>query len=251
MAEGMTCSMSAQADELMATLARRMGAWRVWLLRMGVDDVAAAMGAAVGMPVELERVLGGSPMRVRDLRARSRETWGRVLYVIDSSLLTTALCAPCKLGAPACVESLDLTLGRKGSGLVVVGVGRKYRWRDELSAALDGLATTAGHAPRLWEPALVSGRLEGLDARVRAASDVAQEVATFLSCHPRVSLVRYPGLRDDPSYEAAASNLHDGFGPFVDYLPAGASAWRRLSCLGEDCAPDVAEVVRALEGELR
>ena len=248
--EGMTCSMSAQADELLAAFARRMGAWRVWLLRMDMEDLLRGMGGAAGVPVEVGHALGGTPLCVPDLRLRSRETWGDALFVVDISLATTALCAPIQLGAPACVESLDTMLGQEGSGLVVAGVGRKCRWREALASALDGLATSPGHAPRLWEPALVSARLEGLDERMRAASDVAQEVATYLSCHPRVSMVRYPGLREDPSYENAASDLHHGFGPFVDYLAKGGHEWRRLSCLGADGARDVAEMVGLLEKEM-
>ena len=250
-APGMTCSMSAQADEVLAAYARRMGAWRVWLLRMDVEDLLREMGEAAGVPVEVGPALGGLPLCVPDLRSRSRETWGKALFVVDASLATSALCAPIKLGAPVCVESLDMTLGREGTGLVVVGVGRKCRWRAGVSECLDGLAATREHAPRLWDPALVAGRLDGLDERVRAASDVAQEVATYLSCHPRVAAVRYPGLRVDPSYENAASDLHHGFGPLVDYRAHGAGEWRRLSCLGPDGPRDVAEVVLGLEEELR
>ena len=56
-------------------------------------------------------------------------------------------------------------------------------------------------------------------------SDVAQVVACYLSAHPRVALVRYPGLRTDPLYQRASCVLERGFGPLVAWRdPSGV--WR-------------------------
>lgn len=242
--------MSAQADELLATFARRLGAWRAWMLRADADEVRDLVGAASGAPSRSVEVLGGTPVRVVDVRAVARECGRDTMLVADSSRATSALCATCKLGANVCIESLDGTLGREGSGLLVVGVARYCPGRADVAAALDGLASQSAHAPRLWEPALISGRLEGLDERMRAASDLAQEMASFMACHPLVSLVRYPGLREDPSYEAAASNLHNGFGTLVDYLPRGSGEWRRLDCLGHEGPLPLGDLVMRLEREL-
>lgn len=81
-------------------------------------------------------------------------------------------------------------------------------------------------------------------ARYRAASDVAQVVANYLRCHPRVEEVRYPGLKGDPSFAVAARTLVGGFGPWVDYRSDGT--WHRVTCEPED--PKVA--VMRLEREL-
>lgn len=60
--------------------------------------------------------------------------------------------------------------------------------------------------------------------RWRALSDSAQVVANYLACHPLVEAVRYPGLKTDPDFSRAASELVGGFGPRVAYLAAGE--WR-------------------------
>ena len=60
--------------------------------------------------------------------------------------------------------------------------------------------------------------------RWRALSDSAQVVANYLACHPLVEAVRYPGLKTDPDFPRAASELVGGFGPRVAYLAAGE--WR-------------------------
>ena len=80
--------------------------------------------------------------------------------------------------------------------------------------------------------------------RWRLVSDVAQVVANYLRCHPRVEAVRYPGLKDDPLFDEAARTLVGGFGPHVAYRVAGE--WRRL-----DCGPvDAKELVLQLERSL-
>ena len=242
--------MSAQADELLATFARRLGAWRVWLLRANADEVRSLVAGVAGVSSRFVEVLGGMPVHVVDVRAVARECGRDTLLVVDSSQATSALCATCKLGANVCIESLDGTLGQEGTGLLVVGVARYCPGRADVAAKLNEFASQGAHTPRLWEPALVSGRLEGLDERMRAASDLAQEMASFLACHPLVSLVRYPGLREDASYEAAASNLHNGFGTLVDYLPRGTGDWHRMNCLGHEGPLPLDDLVARVEQEL-
>ena len=72
--------------------------------------------------------------------------------------------------------------------------------------------------------------------RWKAISDVAQVAANYLRCHPRVEAVRYPGLKQDASFEVAARTLTGGFGPLVDYRLHGDEAWQRVS-LAADTDP--------------
>jgi O-acetylhomoserine (thiol)-lyase len=46
-------------------------------------------------------------------------------------------------------------------------------------------------------------------------SENALKVAEFLKNHGKVSWVRYPGLKDDPSYSVASKYLKRGFGGMV------------------------------------
>lgn len=70
----------------------------------------------------------------------------------------------------------------------------------------------------------------------RARSDVAQAVACYLACHPRVAAVRYPGLTSDAAYQEASSTLRCGFGPWVDVRLADAEkdAWLRVDVTNGD-----------------
>ena len=60
--------------------------------------------------------------------------------------------------------------------------------------------------------------------RWRVLSDAAQVAASYLTCHPRVEAVRYPGLKSDPDFPRAANELVGGFGPRAAFRVAGE--WR-------------------------
>ena len=59
----------------------------------------------------------------------------------------------------------------------------------------------------------------------RQVSDEAQTVANYLIRHPRVSEVRYPGLKSDPLYVQASCTLQRGFGPYVALRLFQESDW--------------------------
>ena len=57
--------------------------------------------------------------------------------------------------------------------------------------------------------------VETLPLRVARHVENSQKVAEFLKKHPKVAWVRYPGLKDDPSYSIASKYLKKGFGGVV------------------------------------
>ena len=73
---------------------------------------------------------------------------------------------------------------------------------------------------------------------------VAQVVANYLVCHPRVEAVRYPGLKSDPDFPRAANTLVGGVGPRVAYQVAGE--WRLWEADGRDARDQVMELENLL-----
>lgn len=90
---------------------------------------------------------------------------------------------------------------------------------------LGPLLPAGGGGPSLI--ALAALRRETDAAAWRRVSDVAQTCAKYLSCHPAVLAVRYPGLTTDASYHEASCTLEGGFGPLVDVCLARDGAWLR------------------------
>lgn len=82
--------------------------------------------------------------------------------------------------------------------------------------------------------------------RWRSLSDAAQVVACYLACHPKVSQVRYPGLKSDPAFGQAANTLRSGFGPRVAFRVAGEKCWRLWEADGRGAREQVMELEDAL-----
>ena len=60
-------------------------------------------------------------------------------------------------------------------------------------------------------------------------SENALRVAEYLKKHPKVSWVRYPGLKDDPAYKTASKYLKKGFGGMVVFgIKGGFEAGKKF-----------------------
>jgi O-acetylhomoserine (thiol)-lyase len=62
---------------------------------------------------------------------------------------------------------------------------------------------------------------ETLSLRVERHAENSLKVAEYLSKHPKVAWVRYPGLKNDPSYKTASKYLKKGFGGVVVFGAKG------------------------------
>jgi O-acetylhomoserine (thiol)-lyase len=71
--------------------------------------------------------------------------------------------------------------------------------------------------------------LETLSLRVERHVQNAQAVAEYLEKHPRVSWVKYPGLRSHPDYERAQKYLPKGSGSILGFgIQGGAQAGQKF-----------------------
>lgn len=217
--EGRGGSVEEALREACRTFARVLGGRsRAWVVAApGVADVASRLGLD---PDAVVAPLGGVPLGMTDVRvlARRRDATAadeRRPLALDVSLTSALGCPAGRLGADVALASLDRVVQRRGCGMVMVGLRREaLQGRNgcgRLADAVADLPAPGGDAVRE-----LSRGMADYDRRRRKANDNAQVVAAYLRCHPAVCEVRYPGLTDDPSYEAGAANLEDGFGPLVD-----------------------------------
>jgi O-acetylhomoserine (thiol)-lyase len=63
--------------------------------------------------------------------------------------------------------------------------------------------------------------IETLPFRMNRHVENAAKVAEYLSSHPKVDWVRFPGLKSDPSYTTATKYLKNGFGGMVVFGAKG------------------------------
>ena len=95
------------------------------------------------------------------------------------------------------------------------------RQAGALTDRLRSLQTHAGAVPSPFDCWLVLRGIRTLPWRMRGHCSNALEVAKFLSAHPSVEKVHYPGLPADPGYAAASKQMSAGGGMLSFVVPGG------------------------------
>jgi cystathionine beta-lyase/cystathionine gamma-synthase len=132
--------------------------------------------------------------------------------VVDNTFATPYLQQPLLLGADAVVHSATKYLGGHSD---VVG-GCLVANDQEMLDRLKFLQNAVGAVPGPLDCFLVLRGLKTLALRMDAHSRNAQRVAEFLSTHPKVRQVYYPGLPSHPGHEVAKRQMR-GFSGMVSF----------------------------------
>jgi len=132
--------------------------------------------------------------------------------VVDNTFATPYLQRPLELDADVVVHSVTKYLGGH-SDLVM---GAIVTSDDALAERLTFLQNAVGAVPGPMDAYLALRGLKTLAVRMRAHCDGARAIAEFLTTHPRVAKVHYPGLPDHPGHQVAARQMVD-FGGMVSF----------------------------------
>ncbi len=209
----------------------------------------AAFDRAIGPKTRLVylETIGNPALDVADIPAIAAVAKKHHLpLVVDGTFTTPYLLKAIELGADIVVNSLTKWLGGHGSAIggIVTDAGT-FDWSDpkfELFTQPDknyhGLRWAFDLPPELRSTAFALRNrtvplrnigaclspdnawiflqgLESLHVRMPLHCSNALAVAEFLSKHPKVAWVRYPGLPSDPTYATASKLLTKGFGGMV------------------------------------
>jgi O-acetylhomoserine (thiol)-lyase len=179
--------------------------------------------------------------------------------VVDSTFTTPYLLRPIEHGADIVVHSLTKWLGGHGTGIggIVVDSGKfdwtsgKFPLMSEPDASYHGLRYAHDLGPLapiayIFRMRLVPLRnlgacispdnawmflqgIETLPLRMQRHCENAMAVADYLSQHPAVEWLRYPGLPSDRAHAVASKYLKNGFGAMVVFgIKGGAEAGKKF-----------------------
>lgn len=202
--------------------------------------------------------IGNPLLNVPDLEALAQIAHAAgIPLVVDNTFATPYLCRPGAWGADLVVHSATKWLGGHGTSLggIVVDTGN-FPWEEskfpELTtpdpAYRGGLNYGAEFGREAYLAKLKSRYLrdlgpclspfnaflillgvETLPLRMERHSKNALEVAQFLSTHPQVSWVSYPGLPSSPTYRWARKYLVSGAGGMVGFgIKGGLAAGKKF-----------------------
>lgn len=138
------------------------------------------------------------------------------LLAVDNTFASPYLQQPLALGADVVVHSTTKYLGGHsdvvGGALVTadVGLGEELRFHQNAMGAVN--------SP--FDAWLTLRGIKTLGVRMDRHCDNAERIAQYLSGHPAVAQVIYPGLPEHPGYEIAAKQMRR-FGGMISFRAAG------------------------------
>lgn len=208
-------------------ISRVLGPWGVTLSVVDMADIDAVAAAVAAHPPRVLWIETPSNplLRIVDIAALSRIGHDAgAIVVVDNTFATPALQRPLAHGADVVVHSTTKYLGGHSD---VVG-GAVVLADDTHAEAVGFLQFAAGAVSGPLDAWLTSRGIKTLDVRMQRHSDNGQAVAEYLSTHPAVTRVFYPGLPGHPGHARAARQM-TGFGGIVSVELASGDAARRFA----------------------
>jgi len=138
------------------------------------------------------------------------------LLIVDNTFATPYLQKPISLGADAVVHSATKYLGGHSD---VVG-GFVATNNENLVEHLSFTQNAVGAVPSPFDCYLVLRGIKTLAVRMDRHCENAKAVVNFLSQHPKVKQVFYPGLEDHKGHAIAKNQMKD-FGGMVSFTISG------------------------------
>ena len=163
-------------------------------------------------------------MQLTDIAAVSALAHGCGAEVsVDNTFLSPALQSPLALGADIVMHSTTKFLNGHSDGLGGVLIGTKPEHKDRyilMQKALGGILSP-------FECFLVLRGIKTLPLRMKQHDENGRAVAEFLSTHPKVDKIFYPGLASHPQHDLAVRQQR-GFGSMMTLELASQDAVGRF-----------------------
>ncbi len=156
-------------------------------------------------------------MNIIDIQAVSKLAKKHaILLAVDNTFATPYLQQPLDLGADIVMHSATKYLG--GHSDVVVGA---LIVKDkELADRLYFIQNASGAVCGPMDSFLVLRGIKTLHVRMQRHCENGKAVATFLSKHPKIEKVYWPGFEDHPNHKIAKAQMKD-FGGMVSFVTKG------------------------------
>jgi len=153
---------------------------------------------------------------VDELSKIAKEFNKDILVVVDNTFLSPYNFKPLEHGADICVESCTKYI----NGHSDVVMGAVITKSNELYEKMHDFQMFMGAVPGAFDCFLCLRGLKTLSLRMERHNYNGFEVAKFLSKHPNVEKVMYPGLETDP-YHSIAKKNYKGCGAVVSFILKG------------------------------
>ena len=145
------------------------------------------------------------------------------LVLVDNTFASPYLQQPLLHGADLVLHSATKYLGGHSDVVGGIVVGRD----EDLRQRLAFVQNSAGAVPGPFDCWLVLRGLKTLALRMAKHSESGLVIARWLSDHPAVAEVIYPGLESHPGHAVAARQMRGGYAGMISFLPVDGTAQAR------------------------
>ncbi len=143
-----------------------------------------------------------------------------LLSLVDGTFASPWIQRPLELGIDLVLHSATKYIGGHSDvvgGVVVAG-------SPELAERLGYLQNATGGISSPFDCFLMHRGLKTLGVRMQRHCESAAELAEWLSRHPRVEQVNYPGLKSHSQHELAARQMSGRFGGMISLVVRGGAS---------------------------
>jgi cystathionine beta-lyase/cystathionine gamma-synthase len=210
------------SHRLMAQVYARLGLTFTFVDMRDLEATAAAITPATRL---LFCETPTNPMMfLTDLRAAGDLAQAHgLLFVVDNTFATPVFQRPLTFGADVVLHSTTKYLNGHSDmvgGLLVTS-------REDVAEKLGFLQNAAGAVPGPMDCWLALRGTKTLPLRMRRHDESGRRIAAWLTEHPRVRQVYYPGLPSHPQYELACRQMA-GFGGMIAFEVGDVAYARRI-----------------------
>jgi methionine-gamma-lyase len=169
-------------------------------------------------------------LEVVDLQAAAEiaHTYG-AWAVVDNTFSTPYCMRPLTMGFDVVVHSTTKYL--TGHGLVIGGavISTQLDFFEPKTNQLFLVSKLLGGSPSPFDAWLANIGLKTFELRMQRHFENAMQLAHWLTKHPKITRVNYPGLESHPGHALAKSQMHNGFGGMISFeLKGGYDAGVKL-----------------------
>ncbi len=208
---------------VMETLFKKFGAESTYVDATDVDNVKNAIQENTKL-IYIETPANPT-IGITDIEAVVKIAHEKGIPVcIDNTFSSPYLQKPFEMGVDIVLHSMTKFINGHAdivAGMVVTKTEKYY-------AAIRGAMVNIGSNMDPHQAYLVIRGLKTLGIRIDRAQENAMKVAEYLEAHPKVSWVKYPGLKSHPQYELGKKQM-SGPGTMISFeLKGGLKAGKTL-----------------------
>jgi cystathionine gamma-synthase len=157
-------------------------------------------------------------LKISDIKVLSSIAQSHGMKVVcDNTFATPVFQNPLALGADLVMHSATKYFGGHSD---ILGGALITKEEDSFWQRIKNVQITGGAVPSPFDCYYLTRSIKTLPYRMKGHAAHAGQIASYLTQHPKVEAVYYPGLKDHPGHGIAAQQM-SGFGGMLSFLIKG------------------------------